>query len=90
MLAALSAAALHLSFAAALVLLALAAFAGGYSTSLGWALLVGLSAWAYFTGFLENSLGQLTLAPHDLDRLAAMALVALAGSLLWRRRTGRE
>jgi hypothetical protein len=89
-LAALSAAALHLSLAAALVLLGLAAFAGGYSTSLGWALLVGLSAWAYFTGFLENSLGQLTLAPHDLDRLVVMALLAVAGSLLWRRRTGRE
>jgi hypothetical protein len=89
-LAALVAAALHLPLAAALVLLALAAFGGGYATSLGWAVVVGLSAWAYFTGFLENTLGQLTLAPHDLTRLVALALVAVVGSLVWRGERGRE
>jgi hypothetical protein len=89
-LAVLTAAALHLPLPAALVLVGLAAFGGGYCTSLGWALLLGVSAWAWFTGFLENQLGQLTLASQDLDRLVALALLAVAGSVTWRRAVGRE
>ena len=84
MLAALSAAALHLSLAAALVLLGLAAFAGGYSTSLGWALLVGLSAWAYFTGFLENPSASSRSRRTTSTGSRRWHCLAVVGSLLWR------
>lgn len=86
----LSAAVLHLPTLSALLVLGLAAFLGGCATTLGWALVIGWSAWAYFTGFLENQLGQLTLAGDDLDRLVALTLVGLAGSLLWQVAAGRE
>jgi hypothetical protein len=34
---------------------------------------VGAMAWAFYTGFTEHDYGRLTLAGHDLDRLAVMA-----------------
>lgn len=37
--------------------------------------LVGLVAWAFWTGFVENAFGQLTLAGPDLARLAGFAAV---------------
>ena len=41
---------------------------------------VGVIAWALFTGFIENSYGQLTFAASDLIRMAvfAAATVTLA------------
>jgi hypothetical protein len=57
--------------AAAVVLLAARAL------PLGGACCLALSAWAFVTGFVENSLGQLTLAPADLARLAVLLLTGL-------------
>jgi hypothetical protein len=34
---------------------------------------IGLIGWAFYTGFTENGLGQLTLAGSDLARLGAFA-----------------
>ena len=34
---------------------------------------VGVIAWALFTGFIENSYGQLTFAASDLIRMAVFA-----------------
>ena len=40
-----------------------------------WAALLGLVAWAYFTGFVTNSLGVLTFDAADLARLALLVAV---------------
>jgi hypothetical protein len=46
------------------------------------ALALGVIAWAFFTGFFENTFGQLTFASGDLDRLAVFACsTALVGYL---------
>ena len=37
--------------------------------------LLGLVAWAYFTGFVTNSLGVLTFDAADLARLALLVVV---------------
>jgi len=42
------------------------------------ALLLGLSGWAFATGFAVNSLGVLTLGPLDLLRLAVFLTAAAA------------
>ena len=36
---------------------------------------LGVIAWAWFTGFVENDFGRLTLAHDDLRRLAVFVLV---------------
>jgi hypothetical protein len=50
---------------------------------------LGVVAWAFFTGFIENAFGQLTFAGHDLEHLAvfagATAVVGLAGRSLMER-----
>ena len=53
-----------------------------YDLTWNGAAVLGLVAWAYFTGFVTNSLGELTFAPDDLARLAL--LVALCGTAHWR------
>jgi hypothetical protein len=40
------------------------------------ALLLGLSGWAFATGFAVNTLGLLTLGPHDLLRLTVFVVAA--------------
>jgi hypothetical protein len=47
--------------------------------------LLGVIAWAWFTGFAENRFGELTFAPHDLQHLAAFGLVAVAIAAFTRR-----
>ncbi|MCX6394980.1 MAG: hypothetical protein NTV23_00660 [Propionibacteriales bacterium] len=42
------------------------------------ALALGVVAWAFFTGFIENTFGQLTFADGDLARLGTFA-IATAG-----------
>jgi hypothetical protein len=79
-LVALVAAAVHLPLLAALVLLGLSAVVGGWWVSLGWAAGLGASAWAFYTGFLENRLGELTLAGTDLRRLGVLLLAAVTVS----------
>lgn len=51
---------------------------------LPWAAALGAAAtaWAVWTGFAEHHLGQLTLAPGDLERLAVLVAVATAGVVL--------
>ncbi|MCW2754752.1 MAG: hypothetical protein JWQ32_2163 [Marmoricola sp.] len=46
---------------------------------------LGLVAWAFYTGFIENRLGQLTLATGDLTRSGTFVLGALAVALMMRR-----
>ena len=87
---ALTVAVLHLPTASALMALAVAAFVSASFTPAGWAVLLGLSAWAFYTGFLENRLGQLTLAGGDLGRLVALVLVAVSAVLLNMTGEGRE
>jgi hypothetical protein len=83
-LALLSATAIALPGRADLALVALMAVVGGFELPLGFAALFGFSCWACYTGFIENRLGQLTLLAPDLQRLAALVVVAVAGSLLHR------
>jgi hypothetical protein len=45
---------------------------GGSRLGPSWAAGLGLSAWAMFTGFAENTLGTLTFAQGDVIRLALM------------------
>jgi hypothetical protein len=88
LLAAFAAAALSLDPAWALGLLGLTAFAAGFALSPTWASGLGISAWAFYTGFLENDLGQLTLSAADLLHLGALVCLGAIGSLLgrWRGR----
>ena len=48
---------------------------------------LGLIAWAWYTGFVENTYGQLTFATDDVRRLAAFvltsAVVAALSHRLW-------
>jgi hypothetical protein len=48
------------------------------------ALALGAVVWAFFTGFTENTFGQLTLAPADLERLGAFAVATAAVATLAR------
>jgi hypothetical protein len=45
---------------------------------------LAVTAWAWWTGFSENSYGQLTLAPADLVRLAVFVVVAVVAATLLR------
>jgi hypothetical protein len=73
--------ALHLSPDIAIALLTLAAVGCARALPVSWAMLSGLSAWAFWNGFVENRMGQLTLAPHDLVLMGVVVLAALVGSL---------
>jgi len=43
---------------------------------------VGLSAWAFLTGFVVNAVGQLSFRPADLDRMGVLVLVAMLAATL--------
>lgn len=64
--------------------LAYAAFCGlaAIVLTIGWAVAIGLSGWAFLTGFVVNAYGQLTFAPHDLEHLALLLALSAAVSLL--------
>jgi hypothetical protein len=76
---------LHLSPGIAIALLVLAAVGCARTLPVSWAMLSGLSAWAFWNGFIENRTGQLTLAAHDVALMAVAVLAALVGSLSSRR-----
>jgi hypothetical protein len=61
-------------YGVALLLVATAVLAATLDTPR--AFLLGLSGWAFATGFAVNTLGALTVAPSDLLRLAVFILVA--------------
>ena len=46
---------------------------------------LGLIAWAWFTGFVENRFGELTFAGADVQRLVAFTVATLALSVPARR-----
>lgn len=46
---------------------------------------LGLIAWAWFTGFVENQFGELTFAGDDVQRLVAFTVGALVLSVAARR-----
>jgi FtsH-binding integral membrane protein len=52
--------------------------AGLTAVGLRWAVSasLGLIAWAWYTGFVENTYGQLTFATDDVRRLAAFVLTS--------------
>jgi len=54
------------------------------------ALALGVVAWAFYTGFTENSFGQLTFASGDLIRLASFAVATAALSHLVRNQYRKE
>jgi hypothetical protein len=60
------------------------AAAGSVRLPLRLAALVGLSAWAFVTGFVVNAGGQLTFGAADLDRLVLVELVALVAAVVAR------
>lgn len=53
-------------------------------TDLG-AFALGVLAWAFFTGFAENSYGELTFSGHDLLRLALFGIATVLLSHALRR-----
>jgi hypothetical protein len=69
----------------ALALLAVTASVGSRHVPTNGALCLGLSAWAFWNGFVENRWGQLTLAPHDLALLVVPVAMAWGGMLSARR-----
>lgn len=81
-LATLASCSLHLPATASLALLGLVALTAGLWLPGPWALGTGVSAWALWTGFCENGLGQLTLSGGDLRHLALLPLLAAVGVVL--------
>ncbi len=66
--------ALELDPLTALGLVFLAALVAGLGLGPGWRAGLAISAWAMFTGFVENRFGILTFAPADLVRLGLLVL----------------
>lgn len=56
------------------------------ATAVSWTLAIalGTEAWAFFTGFVENRYGVLTLADHDLLRLAGFVVGTVVLAHLFR------
>ena len=79
---ALATAALALPSTTRLVVLGAVVVAAALALPWTAALGAAATAWAVWTGFVEHHLGQLTLAPVDLERLGLLAAVATAGVLL--------
>jgi hypothetical protein len=70
---------------ASLGVVVLLAGAGGYAVGVIWSLLVGASAWAWWTGFALHDLGVLTLQGADLARLGLLVVLAGSAGLVGRR-----
>ena len=71
----LACAAVRLGEGSTLVAVCLVTTAAALVLPARWAAVLGLVAWAYFTGFVANRLGQLTFDPPDLTRLALLVVV---------------
>jgi len=54
----------------------------GIVLTVGWACAVGVSGWAFLTGFVVNAYGRLTFAQSDLEHLALLLALSAAVSLL--------
>jgi K+-sensing histidine kinase KdpD len=76
-LALLVAAALPLDLGETAVIALVTAAAASATLPRLFAVVLGLEAWAYFTGFFENRYGVLTLTSHDLLTLAAFVAVTV-------------
>ncbi len=63
-------------------LIALTTALGARRLGVTWRIGIAVAAWAIWTGFLHHTLGQLTVAAPDLERLAALVVLAIACSLL--------
>jgi hypothetical protein len=57
----------------------------GVGLSLSMTASLGVIAWAWFTGFVENRFGQLTFAGEDVQRLVVFTVSAVALSVFTRR-----
>ncbi len=76
----LAAAAWHVGDLATLVLLAAVVALAARSLPLRWRLATAAAAWGLLTGFAVNDFGELSFAPGDLVRMAALTTSAvLAG-----------
>lgn len=71
----LASAAVRLGAGSTLVAVCVATSAAALVLPARWAVLLGVVAWAYFTGFVTNQLGQLTFDAPDLLRLALLVTV---------------
>ncbi len=56
----------------------------GIGLSLSMTAWLGVIAWAWFTGFVENRFGQLTFAGEDVQRLVVFTVSAVALSVFTR------
>ena len=70
-----------LPLAVSLGVVLVASGAGGYVVGHGWSLLLGASAWAWWTGFALHDLGTLTLGASDLVRLAVLVVLACGAAV---------
>jgi hypothetical protein len=68
----------------AFVLLTLVAVVGAWHLGPVSAAALGVSAWAFWTGFLDHRMGQLTTGGLDLDRLLLVVVLALGTAVLHR------
>jgi hypothetical protein len=73
---------LDLSETALIALLSAAALSTALPHQL--TVVLGLEAWAYFTGFFENQYGALTFATHDLLNLAGFVAITVVLARLLR------
>jgi hypothetical protein len=80
--AALVAGATGIPGSASFTLIAVTVVLGSRRLGAGWRVGIAAAAWAIWTGFLHHVLGQLTFADPDLERLAALVVVALGSVLL--------
>ena len=77
----LASAAVQLGNGSTLVVVCLVTSAAALALPARWAAVLGLVAWACFTGFVTNRFGELTFAVPDLARLAL--LVVLGSAAHW-------
>ncbi|WP_204039709.1 hypothetical protein [Acrocarpospora phusangensis] len=63
------------------VIAAVVGLFGGWARHMGAALLTGVIAWLFATGFLVNTVGLLTFTGPDLVRLAVLLGAAVTGGV---------
>jgi len=87
----LASAAVRLDSVPTLAAVCLVTCAAALVLPLTWAAALATVAWAFFTGFVVNRLGELTFAATDLQRLVLLVAVGSAAHwAVWERRSGGE
>ena len=87
----LASAAVRLSSVPTLVAVCLVTCAAALVLPLTWAAALATVAWAFFTGFVVNRLGELTFSSTDLQHLVLLVAAGSAAHwVLWERQGGQE